>query len=106
MLGIDPNSLSGTSTGTFIGNCFDEVPSAIAEDYTKVVGYQQLFAGRIAQVYNFCGPSVVYDTACASSFCALHEAMCALRSNRCDRAIVVGVNMSLRATTQLQVLSI
>ena len=103
--GIDPNILSGTNTGTFIGNCFDEVPSAIAEDYSKVVGYQQHFAARIAQIYNFSGPSMVYDTACASSFCALHEAMCSLRSNRCDRAIVVGANMSLRATTQLQVIS-
>ncbi|CAG2172646.1 unnamed protein product, partial [Oppiella nova] len=45
---------------------------------------------------------MVLDTACASSFCALHEAMGALRSGQCDTAIVVGVNMSLRATTQLQ----
>ena len=102
-LGIDPNTLSSSNTGTFIGNCFDETPSAQAEDYSKVVGYKQQFCGKVAQIFNLMGPSMVVDTACASSFCALHEAMSALRSNRCDRALVVGINMSLRATTQLQV---
>ncbi len=101
-LGIDPNSLNGTNTGTFIGCCFDEAPSAHAEDYSKVVGYKQTFAGRLANLFNFCGPSILIDTACASSFCAFHEAMISLRNNQCERAIVVGINMSLRATTQLQ----
>ena len=104
MPGLDPNSLSGSKTGVFITNCFDEIPSAIGEDYTKAVGYKQYFAGRLAHVFNFTGPSLTIDTACASSFSALTEAICALRNNRCDRAIVVGVNWSLRPTTQYQVI--
>jgi fatty acid synthase len=98
--------LSGTNTGVFVGCCFDENTSAYAEDYTKIVGYKQSFAAMVANRYNLNGPSKLIDTACASSFSALHEAIVSLRSNQCDRAIVAGINLCLRAATQMQFYSL
>jgi len=98
--GIDPNSLSGTNTGIFIGQCFDEFVSAYSQDYTKIVGYKQCFVSSVAHKFNLSGPSKLIDTACASSFSALHEAIVSLKSNQCDRAFVIGLNLCLRAATR------
>jgi fatty acid synthase, animal type len=81
------------------------MPHANAEDYnrrSKVVDYKQTMTGRLANTFNFSGPSMHFDTACASSFCAFHEAIVALRTGRCDRAIVVGLNLTLRSLVQYQ----
>ncbi|XP_049523965.1 fatty acid synthase-like [Dermacentor silvarum] len=42
------------------------------------------------------GPSVAVDTACSSTMMALHEALLALRSGRCEAALVGGSNVTLR----------
>ncbi|KAH7950011.1 hypothetical protein HPB49_018367 [Dermacentor silvarum] len=41
-------------------------------------------------------PSVAVDTACSSTMMALHEALLALRSGRCEAALVGGSNVTLR----------
>ena len=60
----------------------------------------------LGNVYDFRGPNKPFDTACASGFSALHEAVVSLRSGQCDRAIVVGLNLCLRAATQNQFLNL
>lgn len=104
--GLDPSCLAGTNTGFFLGNCFDEYLAAYAEDCTNIPAYQQCFFAMLANVYDFRGPSKHFDTACASGFSALHEAMVSLRSGQCDRAIVMGLNLCLRAGTQNQFLNL
>lgn len=104
--GINPAVLAGSNTGVYLGNCFDEYMMAYAEDYTRVPAYRQCFYAMLANVYDFRGPSKPYDTACASGFSALHEALVSLRSGQCERAIVIGLNVCLRALTQNQFLNL
>lgn len=104
--GLEPSSLAGTKTGVFLGNCFDEYLSAYCQDYTRVPDYRQCFFAMLANVYDFRGPSKSYDTACASGFSALHEAMVSMRSGQCERALVIGLNLCLRAATQNQFLNL
>lgn len=52
-----------------------------------------LAANRISFMFDFHGPSLVFDTACSSSFAALVSAIQDLESGRIDNAIVGGVNL-------------
>ena len=48
-----------------------------------------VIAGRIANRFDFGGPSFVVDAACAASLAAVHTAVEQLRSGACD-AVLVG----------------
>ncbi len=103
--GIDVASLSGSGTGVFIG--------ISTHDY----GQQQQFAdrqtlpyintghalstaaGRLAYFYNFLGPALAIDTACASSLSAIVEACLHLQATTCDLAVAGGVNVILSQQT-------
>lgn len=50
-------------------------------------------ANRISYFFDFNGPSIVVNTACASALSALHLASASLRSGECDAALVGGVNV-------------
>ncbi|KAF7494247.1 Fatty acid synthase [Sarcoptes scabiei] len=102
--GIDPTTLANTNTGVFLGNCFDEFLAAHSEDGINLPEYKQCFFAMLHNVYGFQGPAKHFDSACASGFSALHEAMVSLRSGECERALVVGLNICLRAGTQKQFL--
>ena len=47
------------------------------------------------------GPSVAVDTACSSSFVAFDQALWAIRSGKCDAAVVGGANMCLNPTVSV-----
>ena len=49
-------------------------------------------AGRISHNFNFTGPSLTLDTACSSSLVAVDAAISALTEEKCDMALVAGVN--------------
>ncbi|MEW5951325.1 MAG: beta-ketoacyl synthase N-terminal-like domain-containing protein, partial [Elusimicrobiota bacterium] len=49
-------------------------------------------SGRIANIFNFNGPNLTLDAACASSFAALDYAVMALRSGKIDVAISGGAD--------------
>lgn len=57
--------------------------------------------GRVANRFDLMGPNYVVDAACASSLISVHLGMEELRSNRCDLAIVGGVNASTPAPISL-----
>ncbi|MCS5697927.1 polyketide synthase dehydratase domain-containing protein [Cyanobium sp. FGCU-52] len=57
--------------------------------------------GRVANRLDLMGPNYVVDAACASSLISLHLGMEELRHNRCDLAIVGGVNASTPAPISL-----
>ncbi|XP_074599703.1 fatty acid synthase-like [Brevipalpus obovatus] len=94
--GIDPGDLRGTKTGLFIGACYDDTTQARREDDTKQIPFLQISAGRIAYAFDFRGPVSLIDTACASSFSCIHEALLSLNNGTCDRAIVAGLAIHLR----------
>ncbi|EGJ31034.1 polyketide synthase module, partial [Moorena producens 3L] len=97
--GINPQQLTGTSTGVFVGIC--------GSDYTQKIltqGLEQIDAylgtgnshstasGRISYLLGLKGPSLAVDTACSSSLVSIHLATTSLRNRECDLALAGGVN--------------
>ncbi|HWN33523.1 MAG TPA: SDR family NAD(P)-dependent oxidoreductase, partial [Pseudonocardia sp.] len=101
--GIDPTSLHGTRTGTFLGtNGQDYVALLVGPDGTVDADYAghlgtgnaaSVLSGRVAYALGLQGPTLTVDTACSSSLVALHLAAAALRNGECERALVGGATV-------------
>ncbi|XP_037571297.2 LOW QUALITY PROTEIN: fatty acid synthase-like [Dermacentor silvarum] len=105
--GYDPETLRGRKIGVFVGTSNSESADAFKTDPKKMDGYamlggcRALFSNRVSYSLDFHGPSVTIDTACSSAMTALNEAVQALRSGRCEAAIVGGSNVTLEPTASL-----
>ncbi|UBI40483.1 MULTISPECIES: type I polyketide synthase [Streptomyces] len=94
--GIDPLSLRGSATGTFIG-CdgldyalgASEVPEGTA-GYFTIGNSASVTSGRVAYALGLEGAAVTMDTACSSSLVSLHLAAQALRAGECSLALAGG----------------
>ena len=53
-----------------------------------------IVSGRIVNRFDFGGPNFTVDAACASSICAIMQAIHELRSGQCDQILTGGVNVS------------
>ena len=86
-LGINPQKLSGSKTGVYIGystfgyqdgerNAYQpDAENYPGEEMFGVQGEAKcLYANRISYVFDFKGPSIILDTACSSSLVALNYA--------------------------------
>lgn len=100
--GYSLHSMSGSSTGVFIGtdhthklrtnylNHFKDT------DLSTMTGsWTAILASRLSYVFNLAGPSIVIDTACSSSLSALNVACNSLKNGECNQAIVGGINIFL-----------
>ncbi len=67
---------------------------AVTED-TMPGELANILAGRVANVFNFGGPSFVTDAACASSMAALQAAVEALYSYQCDAVLTGGIDRNM-----------
>ena len=84
-------------TGVFVGISSSDFASHTARSdnasaYLGTGTSHSMAAGRIAYHYGFHGPTKSIDTACSSSMTAFDEAVQTLRQNKCDVALVFGVN--------------
>ncbi|MEU1144980.1 type I polyketide synthase, partial [Streptomyces sp. NPDC005901] len=94
--GIDPLTLRGSATSTFIG-CdgldyalgASEVPEGTA-GYFTIGNSGSVTSGRVAYTLGLEGQAVTVDTACSSSLVSLHLAAQSLRAQECSLALAGG----------------
>jgi amino acid adenylation domain-containing protein len=103
--GYAPQSLSGSSTGVFIGTADTGYGRLLAQAGAGVEGYAMtglapsLGPNRISFHFNLHGPSMAVETACSSALVAVHRAVEAIRASHCDTAIAGGINTLLLPDT-------
>ncbi|MDG5805268.1 SDR family NAD(P)-dependent oxidoreductase [Streptomyces ossamyceticus] len=98
--GIDPNTLSATPTGVFVGvmhqdyaaRLLPHIPEEV-EGFLGAGNSASVLSGRVSYTLGLEGPAVTVDTACSSSLVALHLAVRALRSGECTLALAGGVTV-------------
>ncbi|MDT3398035.1 SDR family NAD(P)-dependent oxidoreductase [Streptomyces sp. B1866] len=97
--GLDPKSLKGSPTGTFVGfSSMDygwelpRIPENI-EGYYGTGNFASVMSGRISYTFGLEGPAVTVDAACSSSLVAVHLAAQALRAGECTLAVAGGVTV-------------
>ncbi|WP_329791518.1 type I polyketide synthase [Lentzea sp. DG1S-22] len=94
--GVDPLSLRGSRTGTFMGVMHhdylllaNQVPDAAGHLFGGNTA--SVASGRVAHALGLRGPAVTLDSACSSALVALHLACQSLRAGECDLALAGGV---------------
>ncbi|MFB7915559.1 type I polyketide synthase [Streptomyces sp. NPDC056061] len=94
--GLDPASLRGSTTGTFVSalsQSYGAGASADADGYQLTGTLPSVLSGRLAYLFDLVGPSVTVDTACSSSLVALHLACRSLHSGESDLALAGGATV-------------
>ncbi|XP_077349933.1 uncharacterized protein LOC143998019 [Lithobates pipiens] len=99
--GYPMESISGSDTGVFIGLMnkdaefvYNNSPETI-NHFSATGTATGLAANRISYQFNFTGPSMSIDAACASSLVALHYACQSIRQGDCKMAICGGASCIL-----------
>ncbi|MEV7028286.1 beta-ketoacyl synthase N-terminal-like domain-containing protein, partial [Kitasatospora sp. NPDC093558] len=103
--GIDPTSVHGSATGTFIGSTYQEYGLGMDDSSAghAVTGTSpSVLSGRLAYLFGLEGPAVTVDTACSSSLVAMHWAMQALRAGECTLALAGGVTVMSTPTSLIE----
>ncbi|HLW48922.1 MAG TPA: SDR family NAD(P)-dependent oxidoreductase [bacterium] len=94
--------LAGTQTGVFIGISRSDYEGVTIHDVDLIHAYTNsgvalsLAANRVSYVFDFRGPSMAVDTACASALTAVHLACQSLRQDECSLAIAGGASVLIR----------
>ncbi|KAI1303585.1 Fatty acid synthase [Halotydeus destructor] len=99
--GMDPESLRGSSTGFFLGSCFQETHNDF-DDAARVPNQFRTMVTRVSRHFGFRGPIVQTDTACGSSFTALNDAFHSVKAGVCQYAVVAGTNTLFRPRVSIQ----
>lgn len=97
--GYKPSSLAGTNTGVFMGVCHWDYAELLERDVEEVDAYfptgvaYSIISNRVSYFFDFKGPSITNDTACASSLVSMYEAVRSIQNGECEYALAGGVNL-------------
>ncbi|GGD19304.1 SDR family NAD(P)-dependent oxidoreductase [Aureimonas glaciei] len=97
--GYRPADLAGSRTGVYMGVCHFDYAELLEKHLARVDAYMptgialSIIANRVSHFFDFTGPSIANDTACAASMTALYEAVRALQDGECEMALAGGVNL-------------
>ncbi|EGG16032.1 hypothetical protein DFA_09704 [Cavenderia fasciculata] len=99
---IDPATVRGSTTSTFLGQMYDSILNMQNRDLTTM-SHSARFGRSDSSIkasyhYDFRGESVAVDTACSSSMIAILMGVDTIRSGKSDISIVAGVNATLEPT--------
>ena len=99
-------SMSGSSTGVFLGLCNTADWPAVQRDKTTSTSEfsttgsdASAAAGRVSYLFGLKGPCFTVNTACSSSAVAMDAGCANLQLGKCARALVVGVCLQLHASS-------
>ncbi|MEU6130767.1 SDR family NAD(P)-dependent oxidoreductase [Saccharopolyspora sp. NPDC047091] len=101
--GYRADRLAGSATGVFMGVCHWDYAELVEQEVAEVDAYYPtgaayaIIANRVSHHFDFRGPSVVNDTACASSLVAVQQGVQALLAGDCEYALAGGVNLTWSA---------
>ena len=94
-----PSRLATSNTGVYMGVChwdyaelFEQTGQTLDAYFPTGTAYS-IIANRVSHFFDFSGPSITNDTACASSLVSIQQAMRALQSGECELALAGGVNL-------------
>jgi len=97
--GYRASDLAGSRTGVYMGVCHWDYAELLEKHLAQVDAYTptgiafSIIANRVSHFFDFQGPSIANDTACAASMTSLYEAVRALQDGTCDLALAGGVNL-------------
>ncbi|EGC40610.1 hypothetical protein DICPUDRAFT_146538 [Dictyostelium purpureum] len=101
--GIDPSTLRGSNTSTFIGSStteYDTTNKSPFEVQKNIFGGSpHSLSNRISYCFDFRGESMTLDTACSSSLNAIHLGYKTIKYGQSDVSIVGGVSFILDPNT-------
>jgi acyl transferase domain-containing protein/acyl carrier protein/NAD(P)-dependent dehydrogenase (short-subunit alcohol dehydrogenase family)/2-polyprenyl-3-methyl-5-hydroxy-6-metoxy-1,4-benzoquinol methylase len=92
--GYTSSSLADSKVGVFVGAMYSE-HQLLSEKGLEGTAVLAGIANRVSFYFDFKGPSIVIETMCSSSLCALHAACNSIKLSECAVAVVGGVNLSL-----------
>lgn len=99
--GILPSQISGDKIGVYMGvfnfdyKGLQEQTNQIIETYHSIGTASAVIANRISHFFNLKGPSFPIDTACSSSFNAIHSAAQSILLGESNMALAGGVSLIL-----------
>jgi acyl transferase domain-containing protein/acyl carrier protein len=99
--GVLPSHISGEKIGVYMGvfnfdyKGLQERTDQTIETYHSIGTASAVIANRISHYFNLKGPSFPIDTACSSSFNAIHAAAQSLQLGECRMALAGGVSLIL-----------
>lgn len=97
--GYRPSQFAGSNTGVYMGVCHWDYAELFEQTGQKVDAYfptgtaYSIIANRISHYFDLAGPSLINDTACASSLVSVHQAVRAIQNGEVEAALAGGVNL-------------
>ncbi|KAJ6784557.1 hypothetical protein PWT90_10068 [Aphanocladium album] len=83
--------------GCYMATCINEYADNVSCHepcaFSLTGSIRPFIAGKISHHFGWTGPAIMYDTACAASGTALHQACRAVGSGECQGAVVAGTNI-------------